>query len=718
MINLSVEERIFESELLKFQVRADDPKAEDLVEDASLEHDGDVYFITEVKDSFDERGIALKSIEAEINWMRLADIKRVGSFQIETRTAEEGLIAILNGTSWTAGPCFTTADFSYEGQDMTILGLIWDWCRTVGGEPTFDSMTKTVLIDATAGAYRGLSFRYGRNLKSVERVCQPPQYTRIYPYGRNELDIKGSNNGVPYLEDYSWYTAQGLTLEEAKANYQKDELYSDDSIVSESALYEVAQRRLAISSRPTIKYTAQVLNLSAISGVDETLFKVGDFATVYDEIEAGVLDARVIRKVTWPDSPEKDEVELAFNDVLLPSPGSTSQRANQTKSWELFVRQNEGLRRVRQGHTLLSRIKLKYVEGAEWVCGYSIEGVANGDFTLTLEFTEDETDTPYWETQTVALTNGERFRFNFTKGRKDIPEGQEILVVRAYTDSTSAGLDIDAGLTNFWVLARGTTAGAVTLENSIRFEYTGSVQHWAVPDDVTEIQLEVAGSRGAESAYAGNGGRAIASFGVLAGEEFDIYVGGYGWPNGGAPGGQLGSQGYYGGGSSDVRPAGTGPADTLLMSGAGGGTGQVFTNSFQRGGHGGFYEGETSPPGSELSEPGEGGGAFPGGGATQYAGGVGGGGSEPGNPGTFWQGGSCHPNAGSNFFSFPPGGGGGGWYGGGAGGTSDTSGSGTGGGGGGGSGWMREDGFDLDTFDNDNTGTGYVVISWDDPDVS
>lgn len=722
MINLSVEERLFELGLLKFQIRASDPKAADLIEDAALIHEGKQYFITEITDTFDEKGIALKSIEAEIGWMRLADIKRVGSFSIEAQNAEQGLTAILSGTSWTAGPCFATTDFSYEGQDLTVLGLIWDWCRTVGGEPTFDTITRTVLIDQTAGAYRGLSFRYGRNLKSVERVAKPPEYTRIHPYGRNDLDITASTGGVPYLEDYSWYTDQGISLDDAKANYRKDELYSDDSITSADALYAVAQARLAISSRPTISYSAKVLNLSAISGVDESLFKVGDFATVYDEIEAGTLDARVIRLVQWPDSPEKDEVELAFNNVLLPSPNSTSQRPNQTKSWELFESRNWITpRQVRGFSTILHRLVLKVVEGGEWAVGFKLQGVGVGSSTLTVEATNDTDDSVVWTSFVEAVSDGQAVNYNFTFGQKDLPAGEYIMVIRAFSDTGGAGIDIAQGDTAYWFLARGTTRDSITLPNSIRYEQTNTLQKFIAPDDVHEVQIECVGTAGGPNVYGGAGGKVTARFPVIPGHTYDVHVGGRadylpgGWSNGGAGGSTYAAPvGFPGGGSSHVVVENGAFADAMIVAAGGGGSGQVFHSALQRGGPGGFYEGgdgilnSVDPPN---------GGSFPGFGATQTAGGAVGapGAGFPGTPGSFGQGGSAE-NVG-NAFSFPPGGGGGGWYGGGAASSNGTSGAGTGGGGGGGSGWLGPTGYDLEVEDGANAGaTGYVVISWEAPE--
>lgn len=91
MIDLKIEERLFESQVISFKVRSDDAKSEDLIEDAPLEYGGDEYFITLVTDVLDEQGVQLKSIEAEISWMKLADLIKPGTTTITSSSPEEGL---------------------------------------------------------------------------------------------------------------------------------------------------------------------------------------------------------------------------------------------------------------------------------------------------------------------------------------------------------------------------------------------------------------------------------------------------------------------------------------------------------------------------------------------------------------------------------------------------------------------------------------------------
>ena len=272
-----------------------------------------------------------------------------------------------------------------------------------------------------------------------------------------------------------------------------------------------------------------------------------------------------------------------------------------------------------------------------------------------------------------------------------------------------------------WVLAKGTTGQTLATVNRQRFEYTGAIQTFRVPDDVTEITIECAGSAGSleKAVLSERAGGAIifATFPVVPGALYDVYVGGWstggnsaagGWPDGGAGDAVAGATGVGGGGSSRVIPQGLTLIAALIVAGGGGGSGQQFTGARQCGGIGGLFHG-----GNAVASPDVLGGLFPGLGGTQEAGGASVAGAGAGGFGLGGNGADA-----TNAFNFPPGGGGGGWYGGSGGGTNNLSGAGNSGGGGGGSGWVAPTGFDILNTDGGNQpAQGYVEFTWETPIV-
>jgi hypothetical protein len=198
-----------------------------------------------------------------------------------------------------------------------------------------------------------------------------------------------------------------------------------------------------------------------------------------------------------------------------------------------------------------------------------------------------------------------------------------------------------------WAGAKG--AAAVSTVSS-SFASTGAEQTFAVPSNVSSVQIAAVGG----SAGQGGGGTASASVSVKAGSTLYIEVGGYGG---------VGSVGWNGGGSeagdgggAAGSPGGSGSDDVVGDWGGGGGAGTLST--FGAGGEGGFSEFGTSGSSGEDGAPGHGGAGASsefdsggGGGGGGYYGGGGGGSGGGGRSNCF--GGSAGGGGGS---SYAPGG--------------------------------------------------------------
>jgi uncharacterized repeat protein (TIGR01451 family) len=232
--------------------------------------------------------------------------------------------------------------------------------------------------------------------------------------------------------------------------------------------------------------------------------------------------------------------------------------------------------------------------------------------------------------------------------------------------------------------AHATTPITVTFGYNGTNGTDGSAQTWTVPANVYAVTLDVAGAQGSTdpvTAPGGKGGEAIATVGVVPGEELQINVGGSptsapsGGFNGGGAGGvnscHCGGGAGGGGGASDVRTGAFGLSDRVIVGGGGGGGA----------GDGGVAVGPGGAGGGSTGSAGANGGVTGGGGGTQSAGGAGGVASLSeldGSPGELGVGGAGGGESGGS-----GGGGGGGYFGGGGGADAngDPAGGGSGGGG-------------------------------------
>lgn len=722
LVDLVYEERFAQSETLTFTVRADDARAALIGEDMEVRWRGRVFFVFEPRKFRSTSGAALVEYECPALWARLADTKKVGTLDLFGLTVAQGLDRILDGTGWTGevtDDVDLDATWYLSANDASVLDLVRKWAKITGTEVQFDTLGKIVALRQQLGAERGAGFRYGRNMKTVERRSNPPAVTRLYPFGRDGVGIVTVEpEGKPYVEDFTFYTAQGLTEDQARARYLREEIWTDTSFTEPAGLYAGALARLALRSAARLSYEMAVVDLAELTHLASDVYAIGDRVRVYDGDLGINVTTRVVRIVRRPLEPWASEVELSYLPPAVPDPSVSSGRADPGADWMLFESSSNGEHQIRNGTTVLARLGLTTIPGAEWVVGYSINGIGVGAGTVTLTPTDDTTGLPLVAPVTLTVADGVPFHWSFTLGDREVAQGDHTLVVRAA--SSGAGIGVNVASTPdgsaLWVLARGTTGRSVTLANTQRFDYTGAVQTFTVPDDVYEVTIETVGAPGGiERAIAedqAGGCRVSARFPVVPGTVLDVYVGGWpgmnvtgtagGWPDGGAGDAVAGANGAGGGGSSKVLPHGiTDILQALIVAGAGGGSGQQFTGNRQKGGGAGFYTGSFGE------------GLNPGFGGTQTAGGAPGAG---GTAGSLGQGGLAADA--TNAFTFPPGGGGGGFYGGGGGGTNNLSGAGNGGGGGGGSGWIDATGFDLFTEDAVHRDDhGYVVFSWDSPVV-
>lgn len=239
------------------------------------------------------------------------------------------------------------------------------------------------------------------------------------------------------------------------------------------------------------------------------------------------------------------------------------------------------------------------------------------------------------------------------------------------------------------------------------YNYTGTVQTYIVPNNVTTINIESWGGQGEDVSElyspqtGGLGGYSTGDLAVTPGETLYIYVGGEGIAgvggfNGGGNGGtataaspDFGGSAGAGGGASDIRQGGTTLNDRVIVAAGGGGAGRDYTNGScvpcGTGGNGGAGGGLSGTNGEEAlytNDPIYSNLTAGGVGATSTIGGTGGVGNDgnPGEDGLLGVGG----NGINGDYNVASGGGGGGYYGGGSGaGTSSGSGKAAGGGGGG-----------------------------------
>lgn len=309
--NIEVHEKLGDYSTLSFSLPFKDPKCEFIEIEAEIIFEDKRYRITEINDARTEEGVETKEVFAEEAFLELAWYARPKTYKVTQKTISAGITQILSGTGWTKGIVENEDPnklYSLTLENSTVLAILRQWAAITQKEIVFDTVNKKVSFVDRVGTNRGAMLRYRKNLKGIKCTIQPVQATVLYPYGKDGLDIRGVNNNIPYIEDYSWYTQQGIPLDEARSKYKKEYIWVNESIETAWTLLDSAISVLKNLSRPTITYECSVLDLENISPFDKLY--LGDDVKVHDEALGIDINTRIVEIVRHIDNPAENEIVL------------------------------------------------------------------------------------------------------------------------------------------------------------------------------------------------------------------------------------------------------------------------------------------------------------------------------------------------------------------------------------------------------------------------
>ncbi|WP_051344365.1 phage tail protein [Alicyclobacillus herbarius] len=295
-------------ETLTFSLPAYDPKLALFTNEDHVRVGGSEFVIRVMEIGWDSgQGIPTVDVTCEAVWYDLAEYDPITSLDMKDIGPSAVMQAILQGTDWSVGTVEITTPGNFSITDSTNrLAAIRQIPGIYGGELKFDSVGRKVHLLRQVGSDTGFLFAFGKNMKSNKRTVDTRNLvTRLYPYGANNLSIADVNNGVPYIEDYSWYDSTGKTRQVKSATL------TNDDITNPSYLLQWAKQQLAVLCQPTISY--------AVDGVltpDDPIPGLGDIVTVYDQTLGLNMKARIAKRTIDVLQPENTSLEL---ETALPT---------------------------------------------------------------------------------------------------------------------------------------------------------------------------------------------------------------------------------------------------------------------------------------------------------------------------------------------------------------------------------------------------------------
>ncbi len=200
-------------------------------------------------------------------------------------SAAYALFAVLYGTGWTVGTVDVTGVFDLESDKKSVLENIKAIHSLWGGILIFDSLEKKVHLRAEEAykPYYGYGVRFKFNETGLERTINRNIVTRLYVYGKDNLNIAASNNGKEYLENYS-YTSSVLCA-----------TLVNNNITNAGDLIVWGKRELERICKPQVTLKISLIDRSQLEG--GVSFAVSDIIDVVDEdLSDNKYQARVTEK--------------------------------------------------------------------------------------------------------------------------------------------------------------------------------------------------------------------------------------------------------------------------------------------------------------------------------------------------------------------------------------------------------------------------------------
>lgn len=228
--------------------------------------------------------------------------KTVQAFDSTEKTVNEFLTDLLYTTDWTfelVNPINKRRTIRCEV--ATVHDLIIDMVNTYGVEVEFDTLSRTVNVYQIIGTDRGAFAYTDLNIKSTDYQSDTYDFaTRIYPYGKDGLNVESVNGGLPYITNNQF------------SNKIVEIVWKDDRYTDAQTLYDDAAVKLAEISKPRIAISLDVIDLAKAKPEYSILdFRLGDFITVLDKVNGTKYQERIFKLTNYPLTPEKNKVEMS-----------------------------------------------------------------------------------------------------------------------------------------------------------------------------------------------------------------------------------------------------------------------------------------------------------------------------------------------------------------------------------------------------------------------
>ena len=315
------------------------------------------YYIRTKEDEFVlkavEAGEQCHKYTATLNVEELEGQSFPYGFASQEQTIKACLTFAFEGTGWTVGTCTVTKRRTIDIEEATTAwGVLQSCLSTYRCECEIDTLQKRINIYAQIGRDRGCYFVEGLNLRKLTATSDTYEfYTRIIPIGKDGITIEWLR-GKEYLENYQYSS-------KVKTYTWKDERYTNTT-----SLMEDAEAKLEELSKPYKVYAADVVDLAKANPEYKNIldFGIGDTVMMVSKHPRMREKQRIVKIVEYPETPEKNTVELSNTTKTFAEVQKTETELAKTEAISIA---NSTTKKVLQDYSTTVEIETKITASQE-----------------------------------------------------------------------------------------------------------------------------------------------------------------------------------------------------------------------------------------------------------------------------------------------------------------------------------------------------------------
>lgn len=292
---------------LAFDMSREDPRFADLGYDMLVKVDGQLFRVRGIEEGRGQDGRLTASVKCSHVWYEANDCKYIPYVSTTVQGAEaDGWIGVtprwvlekvFEDTRFTVGSVSVTETTDIFGSKTNPAAVITQMIENVGGELLRDNYEISFMEEI--GNNNGVQLRVGKNLKDITRTMDDSGVvTRLYPYGRDDLDVSTVNDGKAYIDSplagtYSYF----------KEGYKDFSNIEDPQELLVKAQKEWSTEDKDGIDKPKVTYTVQASTLERVA--------LGDRIRVIDEDLGIDVYSRVVELERYPYEPQRGSVKLS-----------------------------------------------------------------------------------------------------------------------------------------------------------------------------------------------------------------------------------------------------------------------------------------------------------------------------------------------------------------------------------------------------------------------